>query len=241
MEAVRLHVAAPTMTTAHYLRLASAYRGQRENVHKLIDGGFQPQPLEISGKERDAFLEHLRMAVYTSCLASYIQGMNVIEAAEQENKWCIDYQAVWQIWRAGCIIQSDYISEEILKPAFDAWSARNGKPMERGDGETINLLLEKKPLDGLRTGYSSLKKVLARCTEHDFVVPAMSATLEYIKYSTSTGELEDEEVVQTDVDMLQTYQPLSTKHSSTTSAPTCTMRGEIKCLCQRRVSIISSG
>lgn len=185
MEAVRLHIAAPTMTTAHYLRLASAYRGQREQVNEMFEGGFPPQPLKLDGKEIDDFLEKLRMAVYTSCLASYVQGLAVIEAAEQENKWCIDYLAVWQIWRAGCIIQSDYISDEILKPAFDAWASRKGKPLEGGEGETLNLLLGKNVVRDLKRGYPSLKSVLARGSENDFVVPALSATAEWIKYVSS--------------------------------------------------------
>ncbi|KAI2475261.1 6-phosphogluconate dehydrogenase decarboxylating [Pyrenophora tritici-repentis] len=42
--------------------------------------------------------------------------MNVIAKADQEHKWEIDYSQVWQIWRAGCIIQADYISDEILAP-----------------------------------------------------------------------------------------------------------------------------
>lgn len=190
MEAVRLHIAAPTMTTAHYLRLASAYRGQREAVHRMVSGGFPSENLYLEGQARTDFLEHLRRAVYTACLASYIQGISVIEAAEQENKWCIDYLAVWQIWRAGCIIQSDYISDEILKPAFDAWAARKRKPLEGGEGETINLLLEQRVLDDLKKGYPSLKRVVTRSVEGDHVVPAMSATLEYIKYSSSVGELD---------------------------------------------------
>ena len=188
MEAVRLHIAAPTLTTAHYLRLASAYRGQRETVNKIFGGAHHPQIIELQGKDRDDFLEHLRKAVYTACLASYMQGLSVIEAAEQENKWCIDYLAVWQIWRAGCIIQSDYISDEILKPAFDAWAARKGKPLDGGEGETLNLLLEQKVVDDLKKGYPSLKKIVARGVEDDFVVPSMSATLEYIKYISSIGK-----------------------------------------------------
>lgn len=182
MEAVRLHVAAPTMTVAHYLRLASAYRGQREHVNSLFGGGFPPQKLNLPTEQRKGFLEHLRKAVYVSCLAAYVQGLAVIDAANEENKWCIDYLAVWQIWRAGCIIQADYISDEILKPVFDAWAARKGKRHPKGQGESINLLLEQRVVDDLKKGYPSLKNVVAKAVEADHVVPAMSATSEWIRY-----------------------------------------------------------
>lgn len=242
MEAVRLHIAAPTMTTAHYLRLASAYRGQREQVNEMFDGGFPPQPLKLRGQEKDEFLEKLRLAVYTSCLAAYVQGLAVIEAAEQENKWCIDYLAVWQIWRAGCIIQSDYISDEILKPAFDAWAARKGKALEGGEGETINLLLEQNVTADLKRGYPSLKSVLARCTENDFVVPAMSATAEYIKYISSIGEWPTFGMVALGMLMcLQICRRAFMKRSWITSGRICMMRGVIACRCRRLGSIILSG
>lgn len=174
-EAVRLHIVAPTLTTAHYFRLASAYEGQRKHINKETGGGFKPQKLEVDDKK--AFVELLRVAVYTTCLASYAQGINVIEAANQENKWSINYDAIWQIWRAGCIIQADYISDEILKPVF-----------LNKDRKTVNLLYEQNVAKAFKDGYPKLKKVLAAAMEGDFIVPSLSATLEYIKYQSNTGE-----------------------------------------------------
>lgn len=172
IEAVRLHIAAPTLTTAHYFRLGSAYEGQRKTVNKLLDGGFPPQKLDVSDK--DSFVEKLRIAVATACLASYVQGMNVIEAANQENKWSINYDAVWQIWRGGCIIQDDYISDEILKPVLTDKKR-----------DTINFLQEERVAQDFKKGYPALKEVLAKATAGDFVVPSLSATLEYLKYQSN--------------------------------------------------------
>lgn len=104
MESVRLHIPAPTLSTAHFLRIASAFRGQRQKVAKEFGGEYKPQKIEVDDKK--AFVELLRRAVYTACLASYVQGISIIEEADKENKWCIDYAAVWQIWRGGCIIQA---------------------------------------------------------------------------------------------------------------------------------------
>ena len=175
-EAVRLHVVAPTLTTAHYFRLASAYEGQRQHVHSAMSGAFKPQKLDVSDKK--AFVEQLRMAVYIACLASYVQGVNVIEAANEENKWGINYDAVWRIWRAGCIIQADYISDEILKPVF----------LNRDNKKGINLLYQRNIAEAFQKGYPQLKKVLAVATEGDYVVPSLSATLEYIKYQSNIGK-----------------------------------------------------
>lgn len=176
MEAVRLHIAAPTLSTAHYLRIASAFRGQREKVHKTFS--VPVQKLSILDDQKPAFIEKLRIAVYTACLASFIQGVNVIDAANKENKWNIDYAAVWQIWRAGCIIQADYISDNILGPVF-----KNAEKLP-----DLNMLTESdKALNDLANGYPKLKEVLAGAMKADLIVPALSATAEWIKIVSGTN------------------------------------------------------
>ena len=104
--------------------------------------------------------------------------MNVIEAADKENKWAINYDAVWQIWRGGCIIQADWISDNILKPVLLGYKER----------KSINLLMETSVMKVFKDGYPILKDVLGRCSAADFVVPALSATAEYILYQSNTSE-----------------------------------------------------
>jgi len=171
-EAIDLHVPAPTLTSAHYFRIASAYRGQREQFHKTIGGGFEPQKLDVSDKA--GFIETLRIAVYTACLAAYVQGINVIEAADKKYQWSIDYAVVWQIWRAGCIIQADGIAE-IIKPIMQAHHER----------DSMNLLFEPAFAKPLKEGYASLKKVVLASAAADHIVPSLSASLEYIKYQSN--------------------------------------------------------
>jgi len=175
LEAVDLHVPAPTLTSAHYFRIASAFRGQRERFNKTIGGGFEPQKLDVSDKAE--FVETLRQAVYTACLASYVQGINIIEAADKKNQWSIDYAAVWQIWRGGCIIQADGIAE-LIKPIMQAHHKR----------DHMNLLYEPAFAKPLKDGYAPLKKVVLASVAADHVVPSLSATVEYIKYQSNLGK-----------------------------------------------------
>ncbi|KAF1930610.1 6-phosphogluconate dehydrogenase C-terminal domain-like protein [Didymella exigua CBS 183.55] len=108
MEAIELHVPAFTLDVAHTICPASAYRGDCKRAHATFTGGFPPSELDDS-KDKKAFIEDIRQATYAACLAIYIQGMNI---------WLIDYSQVWQIWRAGCIIQVDYISVNVLAPVL---------------------------------------------------------------------------------------------------------------------------
>lgn len=178
-QAETLHVPAPTLSTAHYLRVASAFRGSREHVKETFHGSFLPSKLNfVDAKEKEAFLEDLRWAVYSTCLAAYVQGISIIDTADKKNKWAIDYQAIVRIWRAGCIIQADHISS-LLEEIFHPSSGSKHK--------NHNLLYEPKIVEELKTGFGSLKKVVLKGTEANAIIPSMSATLEYLKYS---GNLE---------------------------------------------------
>ncbi|TLD29966.1 putative 6-phosphogluconate dehydrogenase [Venturia nashicola] len=174
-EAITHHIPAPTLNIAHDLRLASAFRGQRVKAKETIGGGFAPKKLGITGGEKEQFVEDLRVATYLACLASYIQGINVIEQANRENKWNIDYAAVLQIWRAGCIIQADHL-EEMLEPIFAKYKEK----------DSMNMLFEPVVAEELKEGLPHLRKVVAKSVECDHIVPALSASLEFIKYQTNT-------------------------------------------------------
>ncbi|KAL1304030.1 hypothetical protein AAFC00_000468 [Neodothiora populina] len=170
-QAVKAHVPAPTLTSAHYLRLASAYRWQRERAQKTFGADFPAQKLEV--KDRSAFLEDLRRATYTACLAAYVQGINIIDQANREHHWNINFDQILQIWSAGCIIQADYIAS-LLKPIFADFRSQ----------ETMNLLFQSSIAADLRKGHPALKKIVSSGVANDHVIPALSSTLEYIKYST---------------------------------------------------------
>ena len=174
-EAIELHVPAFTLNVAHALRLASAYRGDRERANKTFDGGFPAIELE-NIKDKKSFLEDLRKATYAACLASYIQGMNIIACADSEHKWAIDYSQVWQIWRAGCIIQADYISNNILAPVLKS----------NPSADDLNLNFSSVVAKDVKASFPALRRIVAKSVETDQVVPALSASLEYFKIITST-------------------------------------------------------
>jgi 6-phosphogluconate dehydrogenase len=173
-EAIELHVPAFTLNVAHALRLSSAYRGDRERANKTFDGGFPPSELNIQDKK--AFIEDLRQATYAACLASYIQGINIIARADQVHSWSIDYSQVWQIWRGGCIIQADYISDNILAPVLKS----------NPTSSDLNLNFSSVVAKDVKTCFPALRRVVAKAVETDQVAPALSATLEYFKISTGT-------------------------------------------------------
>ncbi|KAI7344209.1 6-phosphogluconate dehydrogenase C-terminal domain-like protein, partial [Hortaea werneckii] len=168
VEAVDKHVPAPTLTTAHYLRLASGNRYQRAFIQKAFGVGdgapndthtqlFPPQKLQ-DVSDRAAVLEDLRKAVYAACLSAYVQGMIIIDRADREYHFNVDYTELLQVWRAGCIIQADYISNTLLQPIYHS---KKTKPVE------INPMYEPSVAADLKKSFGSLRKIVAKSIEGD--------------------------------------------------------------------------
>lgn len=172
-EAITKHIPAPTLSTAHFLRIVSANRAQRDHVKRTFHGSFMPSKIDLKDeKEKQEFIEDLRWAVYSACLASYVQGLSIIDAADKEYKWSINFATVVQIWRAGCIIRADHLAD-LLEVIFTS-----AKTTERR-----NLLYDSTIVEELKTGFPHLKRVVLKATEANAVIPSISATLEYLKYS----------------------------------------------------------
>jgi 6-phosphogluconate dehydrogenase len=153
------------------MRISSGNRAERLEVSKKLH---VPRPSPIRGmKTFEAFKEHLRRAVYGSFLASFCQGLELIARASEDEGWDIDLGKCLQIWRAGCIIRSGGIAD-ILQPALsENKGLRNMKYIDKVSTE-------------LGRTYNSLKEIVIAGIDSDHYLPAMSATLEYLKYEAGT-------------------------------------------------------
>ena len=161
-----LHVAAPSLYAANFLRIASAFRGNREHVQKTFHSSFLPAKFEFKdAEEKEPFVEDVRQAVYATCLASYVQGMKIIFEADKLNKWDIDYSNVVQIWKAGCIIQSDHISSLLHEILASKSFMREHEH---------SLLCNPTVADELKAGFESLKRVVVRGAVGNAVIPSLA-------------------------------------------------------------------
>jgi 6-phosphogluconate dehydrogenase len=143
-------------------------------VKKTFHGSFLPGKLNITDpKEKEFFIEDLRLAVYTTCLAAYVQGISIVDKADKQNQWSVNFMNIVQIWRAGCIIQADHINS-LLGAIFH--------PDSKSPHKNHNLLYEPTIVDELKSGFEPLKRIVLKGTEINAVIPSMSATLEYLKY-----------------------------------------------------------
>ncbi|KAI8966105.1 6-phosphogluconate dehydrogenase, decarboxylating [Daldinia sp. FL1419] len=167
MDAANRHVAAPTIATGHFFRVASGNRAQRLKAVKNLD---IPKPQRVDVKDKDNIIESLRRAVYASFLCSFCQGLELIARASKDEGWDVNLGKCIQIWRAGCIIQEDHIAD-MLEPVL-----LNAKE------PIMNMKLIDEVAADLRNNFDALKQITLKAIEWDNYVPAISASLEYIKY-----------------------------------------------------------
>ncbi|PYH44150.1 6-phosphogluconate dehydrogenase, decarboxylating [Aspergillus saccharolyticus JOP 1030-1] len=169
MESAARHVSAPTLATAHFLRIASGNRAERLEVARKLDLP-KPKPLE-NIKDKKTCIEKIRRAVYCAFLASFCQGLELIARASNDEGWNVDLSKCLQIWRNGCIIQSEAIAD-LLQPAMTE-SLTNVKSVDKVAQE-------------LHKHFDALKDTVLASTVADHYTPALSATLEYLKYEAGT-------------------------------------------------------
>ena len=170
MEAADRHVAAPTIATGHFLRVASGNRRQRLLVTEKLKVP-PPKGMEAA-KDAESFIETLRKAVFVSFLCSFCQGLELIARASRDEKWDVNLGDCLKIWRAGCIIQEEYISD-LLMPALTS------------DARIMNLKLIDEVSEAFNEYYEDLKLVVLTAAESDCHIPSLSASLEYLKYEGS--------------------------------------------------------
>ncbi|KAL2000188.1 hypothetical protein VTN02DRAFT_3444 [Thermoascus thermophilus] len=171
MDTAARHIAAPTIATGHFLRVASGNREERIQAAKKLR---IPPPKRIEGiKDKAVFIETLRRAVFCSFLASFCQGLELIARASDDEGWNINLGNCIQIWRAGCIIQAEYIADMLQPVLSSGQSIRNMKFIDQVSAE-------------LNRNYEPLREIVLRGVESDQYLPAMSASLEYVKYCSGT-------------------------------------------------------
>lgn len=147
-------VPAPTIAEAVFARAVSARRDERGALATERPGGLRLDPDDLEG------------ALHAATLAAFVQGLDLIAAADAAEGWAIDRAAVARVWRAGCILRATLLDRL-------AEAAR-----EVGSGA---LLLRSPALGAeLREGIPGLRRTVAAAALAGFAVPAMGSALAWV-------------------------------------------------------------
>ncbi|WP_099864822.1 NADP-dependent phosphogluconate dehydrogenase [Pararhizobium haloflavum] len=162
IESQMLGVPATTIEAAVAARALSALRGERMAAEEAFG---LPSALPISDADRDRFIDQLEAALMAGKIAAYAQGFAVMSAASDEYGWTLPMPTIARIWRAGCIIRSQFLDE--IASAFD------------DNPDAANLMVTPKFADLMRQSDRNLRAVVSIATTAGLPVPALGSALAY--------------------------------------------------------------
>jgi 6-phosphogluconate dehydrogenase len=158
IEAQQMGVPATAIEAAVAARSLSAMKDEREAAEKLYRR-------KVALPERDKLsADDLELALFAGKIAAYAQGFAVMEAASREFKWKLPMPTIARIWRAGCIIRSQFL--DTIAEAYKA-------------GPVTNLLVAPSFVKMMSEAHPSLRRTVAWAAEAGLPVPALSSALAY--------------------------------------------------------------
>ena len=112
------------------------------------------------------FIERVRRSLYTAKIVAYAQGFSLYSAAKEKFGWSLDFGKIASIFRAGCIIQAEF-----LQRITDAYAR---------DPELKNLMFDDFFLSSINRNMESLRSIVCLGVQRGVPIPAFSAAMQYI-------------------------------------------------------------
>ena len=160
IEAQNMGVAATAIEAAVAGRILSSQKSERERAETILG----LPSLSEAPRDRDAFLADLENALLAAKIGAYAQGFAVMSAASAEFKWNLPMPTIARIWRAGCIIRSQFLDE--ITSAFTK-------------DPDVNLIVTPAFADMVKETDGALRRVVAYAVLSGLPVPALSSALAY--------------------------------------------------------------
>jgi 6-phosphogluconate dehydrogenase len=158
--ALELGAPANSMAEAVFARALSALKEERVQAGALIQG-----PHVRRETDRAATIAAIRDALYCSKICAYAQGFQLMAQAQKNYRWQLDFGAIAQIWRGGCIIRA-----RLLQKITDAFVR---------DPNLSNLMLDPYFKNALHAGQPQWRTVIALAVRNGISVPAFGSALAY--------------------------------------------------------------
>ncbi|CAD7022903.1 phosphogluconate dehydrogenase (NADP(+)-dependent, decarboxylating) [Pseudorhizobium endolithicum] len=160
IEAQNMGVAATAIEAAVAGRILSSQKGEREAAEKILG----LPALAEAPKDREAFLADLENALLAAKIGAYAQGFAVMSAASTEFGWNLPMPTIARIWRAGCIIRSQFLDE--ITSAFTR-------------DPDVNLIVTPAFAQMVKETDGALRRVVSYAVLSGLPAPALSSALAY--------------------------------------------------------------
>jgi 6-phosphogluconate dehydrogenase len=158
--ALDLGIPTHTINSAVEARIISALKDERLAAEKQFAGPNSP----FAG-DRVQLITDVRHALYAGMLASYAQGLALIQAASTEYDYALDIEGIARIWRGGCIIRA-----ALLEDIRQAYSARPDLP---------NMLLAEPFRTQIEERQAGWRRAIQTAVGLGIPMPGLAASLAY--------------------------------------------------------------
>lgn len=159
--ALNMGVPVPTIYAALNARVLSSLRPERLAAEPLLSA-----KAPLAWTLGDPASGPLMDATVLACIASYAQGMALLQEASKLHDYNLDMAAIGQIWKGGCIIRA-----RLLQRIQNAYTVR---------AELPNLMVDPWFLEQVNRRLPGLRAVVASAAAAGIPVPCYSSTLDYI-------------------------------------------------------------
>jgi 6-phosphogluconate dehydrogenase len=102
--ALEMGVPAASIAEAVFARCMSAIKSQRVAAARTLRG-----PCEAYRGTRKKLIDAIGDALYCSKICSYAQGFALMDEAQKQYDWKLDFGKIAMIWRGGCIIRAGFL------------------------------------------------------------------------------------------------------------------------------------
>ncbi len=143
-----------------FARCLSAQKDERVKASQRL-----PKQATAFSGDKQAMIDAIHDALYASKIISYAQGFQLMREAAKEYKWTLNYGDIALMWRGGCIIRSQFLSD--IKQAYDK------------NPELENLLLADYFSAAMTKADAGWRKAVILGIELNVPTPAFSSALAY--------------------------------------------------------------
>ena len=120
----------------------------------------------LSHHHGDDFVEAVRQSLYAAKIVAYAQGFSLYKSASETYDWHLNYGAIASIFRAGCIIQAEFLTK--ITEAYDK------------NPDLDNLLFDDFFLAKINANQGALRQIIGLAIANGLPIPAFSAALQYL-------------------------------------------------------------
>ena len=143
-----------------FARCLSAQKDERVKASQRL-----PKQATTFSGNKQAMIDAIHDALYASKIISYAQGFQLMREAAKEYNWTLNYGDIALMWRGGCIIRSQFLSD--IKQAYD------------NNPELENLLLADYFSAAMAKADAGWRKAVIQGIELNVPTPAFSSALAY--------------------------------------------------------------